>query len=118
MTVFKQTVIATISLLIPFVTYSGQFKCPDLEQDQDISGWIVIGNLSEAPFKSVLISKTRVMGNNTVTCKYDQGISLFKTGNFQPGINQGLWEPVNIGGLSYEQCLATLDDCSFFTQNY
>jgi hypothetical protein len=92
--------------------------CPNLEDNESAIGFEIIGALQPVPFKNVLISLTRVLGRNMVVCKYDTNLSLIKKGNLQAGQDKGLWSTINLGGLSFKQCLATTSLCEFyFTDN-
>ena len=89
--------------------------CPDLNADDSIKGWQIHGVLQAANFHHALISMTRVMGQNTVTCHYDKPVTLSQIGNFQKGNALGMWQIISIGGLSFTQCLASRQDCLFYS---
>ncbi len=108
--------LALLSCLSIWQVYAGNnVTCPDLSLGESTSGWMVTGNLSNEPFNSALISQIRVSEQNIVTCKYTGNLSLSKIGNFQIASNDGLWQSVNLGGLWFKQCLATLQLCDFYS---
>lgn len=104
-----------LSPILSFNTFAGSLiRCPDLEKNEKIDGWEIQGRMSTAAFKSVLIRQTRVLGDNMVICKYEDELNLLQAGNFQHGSRRGYWEYINIGGLTFNQCIATLEECTFF----
>lgn len=89
-------------------------RCPNLEKEESTAGWELHGTVQKAAFKSVLIREARVMGENMVICKYKEDVDLIQSGNFQHGPKKSLWEWINLGGLSFRQCIATIKDCAFY----
>ena len=101
-----------------FQAHAGiKLTCPDLSKNESASGWTINGSLQQASFNKVLISMNRVMGSNTVTCQYDAPVTLTKIGNFQPAAEGALWQSVNLGGLVFKQCIATVEVCDFYSAN-
>jgi hypothetical protein len=90
--------------------------CPDLATNESIANWNVIGHINKNLFSKILISITHVGGLNTVTCHYDQGVRLYKIGNVQTAGSTDLWQPINLGGISYYQCLASTQQCRFYEE--
>ena len=96
--------------------HAGQrLSCPDLlDEKADIKAWQVHGAFKKSEFSHVLISRTKVIGKNTITCKYAADVSLTRVGNFQKGSELGLWQITNLGGVLFYQCLATREECFFY----
>lgn len=108
---------ALFLLLMTQLVQAGNLTtCPNLEESLVSKGWFVTGVLQKTSFKKVLISVTRVLGRNTLTCQYDKGLNLAKSGNFQPASGSELWQIVHISGLSFRQCLASIEKCRFYSE--
>lgn len=102
-------------LLVPIAHARELTHCPDLINTQELKNWHVLsGRLHAANFRNVRISLTRILGENMVICNYQNQLSLFQRGNFQANTIPGLWEKINLGGLSFKQCLADIANCSFY----
>ena len=111
----KKILFITIMVLASPLMAGQRVTCPDLfSVAVDLKKWQVHGHLKQSEFSSALISRAKIIGQNTVTCKYANKLNLTQVGTFQQGSLLGMWQPANISGVTFYQCLASREECFFY----